>query len=682
MTFFCSSPPVPFSRVVCLLMCYSLVSPFFALIPGTNLVAASTSSSAWTGETKTNTPRQTTSAAQETRWRVGEVLVRFKQHAPLSKISALLKQSGAHWNGQLRGQSGVVKLRLPAGLDPETIAAVLRTSELIDFAEPNYLITADQASPDDPRFSEQWAIQNTRASQTWGTTTGSKQTVIAIIDSGVDFAHPDLSNNEWDNSLEQADNRDDDSNGFTDDLHGWDFISNSGGIKDEQGHGTAIAGIIAAQGNNSVGITGIMWRAGVMSLRVLDNTGTGDIAGAVEAIDYATTNGAQVINCSWGMDYYSIALQEAISRAAKRGVVVVASAGNNSRDIETTLHYPASFDLPNLISVASIDKADLLASFSNWGATHVSIGAPGIDILTTKMGGDYQTVSGTSASAPLVTGMAGLIKTLRPWLNADRTREMILRGARRVPSLSDKVASKGIVSAAGTLEALNILPPNEGLDESEGNNGGEHSNNGNGRRNQRDNLPDMDITNGNRNRDGHEFSVMPPARTQGTPGTGLTNLDELRRKQPTNPKAAEPVPSTRCSHHNPRCDKVRHQAAANSPTDLLAWYSAISPLNSWLGSDRADLSDSPFSLYAGVGGRQKANNLASSPALSVPAASLLMPQAGGNSATYVRTDTTTQGNWKGTYGAEGYNVINDLVSYPAYAQVTPSGNLSYTWAAS
>jgi subtilisin family serine protease len=456
----------------------------------------------------------------------------------------------------------------------------LSTSDLVDFAEPNYLITADQSTtqtvPNDPRYPEQWALKNTGMQQAWAVTTGSKRTVIAVLDSGIDFTHPDLSNNQWDNTLEKDNNRDNDGNGFTSDLHGWDFITNSGTVIDEQGHGTAIAGIIAAQGNNVTGISGVMWRAGLMSLRVLDSKGTGDVANAVEAIDYAIENGAQVINCSWGTDDESLALREAIKRAAQHGIIVVTSAGNQSRDIETTPRYPASFDLPHLISVASTDNADQLTSFSNWGMAHVSIAAPGTDILTTKVSGDYQSVSGTSVSTALVTGVAGLIKTLRPWLNADRTRELILRGARQVPSLSDKVAAKGIISAAGALETLNTLPQSEGLDEGGGNNGGEHGNNGNGRSNQRDNRPGRGRTNNDdRHGDGHEFAVTPPARMQGAPGSGLPDLDLLKRQQPTKPKAASPIPSTRCSHHDPQCDKGKHKAALNAPTDLLTWYSGI-----------------------------------------------------------------------------------------------------------
>ena len=597
--FFSSSKINSLSLFIIYTLTVSLFAPFairrVEAVPAAKTINVSASK-------KASAPVTAKAQEQKARWRDGELLVHFREHAPSSKLNALLRANGAQWNGQLRGESGIERLTLSKSLDPEIAAATLRTSEWVDFAEPNYLITADQTStqtqtqttPNDPRYPEQEGLKNTVSSKDWAATTGSNRTVIAVVDSGIDFTHPDLNNNEWDNTLEQANDRDNDGNGFTSDLHGWDFITNSSGIIDEQGHGSAIAGIIAARGNNAIGISGVMWQASLMNLRVLDSTGTGDVAHAVEAIDYAVNNGAQVINCSWGSDDASLALREAIDRAARRGAVVVTSAGNQARDIETTPRYPASFDLPNLISVASTDSNDLLTSFSNWGMTHISIAAPGQEILTTKGGGDYRTISGTSASAAFVAGVVGLIKTLRPWLGADRTRELILRGARQVASLSDKVSSKGIVSTAGTLETLDTIPASEGLDESIGNNGGEHGNNGNGRRTQPNNRPDG--SNINSNRDGHEFSVTPPARTQGAPGLGLPDLDLLRRQQPASPKAAPAVPSTRCSHHDPDCLSVKRQAALESPADLLAWSINPSSMESLDVEHSRIVSDTPFKL--------------------------------------------------------------------------------------
>lgn len=159
-----------------------------------------------------------------------------------------------------------------------------------------------------------------------------------------------------------------------------------------------------------------MWRASVMSLRVLNNTGTGDVAAAVEAIDYAADKGAQVINCSWGTEGESQVLREAIERAGQRGVVVVVSAGNNGSDLASSPYYPASYELPNVIAVASTDHNDQLASWSNYGSTHATVAAPGTDILTTEVGGGYRTATVSSISAALVTVVVGLIRNVSPWL--------------------------------------------------------------------------------------------------------------------------------------------------------------------------------------------------------------------------------------------------------------------------
>jgi subtilisin family serine protease len=204
-------------------------------------------------------------------------------------------------------------------------AAYLNLANSANFQNPQ-----NELGPTDPRFNEQWALRNTGQSggsfgsdigvtAAWQTMTGSQSTIIAIIDSGIDFNHPDLANNQWSNSLESINGQDDDADGFVDDAHGWDWVANNGAgsnvIKDEQGHGTAVAGIIGAQGDNAIGVSGVMWRAGLMSLRVLDNTGAGDVGDAVEAIDYAVAHGAQVINLSWGTAGNSVALKDAIERA-------------------------------------------------------------------------------------------------------------------------------------------------------------------------------------------------------------------------------------------------------------------------------------------------------------------------------------------------------------------------------
>ncbi len=452
-------------------------------------------------------------------FREGELLVRFRPGVSRHNQEILIATHGARKKKDLQGESGIEKLELPSGRDPRTVALQLLLSQEVEFAEPNFLIAKDDVVANDARFNEQWALRNTgqnggqfgsdiNATGAWSTTTGSPSTVIAVVDSGIDFTHPDLRNNQWTNPLPSA-------NG---DLHGWDFVANSSEIKDEQGHGTAVAGIIAAEGNNILGTTGVMWRASLMSLRVLDHTGTGDVASAIEAIDYATAHGAHVINLSWGTSAESAALKDTLSWAIRRNVVVVCSAGNNGRDLAAGAYYPASFNVPGLISVAASDNFDQLASWSNWGAKDISIAAPGTNILTTQMGGGYWNVTGTSAAAPVVSGIAGLLKTFRPAANPQAIAKALSDGARKTATLSDKVASGGVVSAAEAFAKLRS-PINRPLA-----------------------LPPVGRGSGGFG-PGASFSTTPPGATHVPPGVNLPNLDEIRKAKPQSPKATAPIES-------------------------------------------------------------------------------------------------------------------------------------------
>jgi RHS repeat-associated protein len=404
-------------------------------------------------------------ATRRGQWREGELVVRFREGVSEQSKGAVAAVGGARRKKGLRGGSRLEKLELQPGHDAAAAAEVLRLHPEVELAEPNYLITRAQVAPNDARYGEQWALRNTGqsggtpgtdigAAAAWQMTTGAESTVVAVLDSGVDFTHQDLADNRWVNGRERDNQRDDDHNGYVNDLHGWDFVTDTGVARDPHGHGTSVAGVIAARGDNRVGAAGVMWRAGLMSLRVLDAAGVGDVAAAVEAIDYAAAMGASVINCSWGSGAESLALRDAIVRAGSRGVLVVASAGNGAEDIDGAPYYPAAFDLPNLIAVAATDRFDNLAPFSNRGAVRVAVAAPGVDILTTKTGGGYFFVNGTSAAAALVSGVAGLLKTASPWLDsAARLKGALADGARRVDTLAGKVATGGVVNAPGALRA-------------------------------------------------------------------------------------------------------------------------------------------------------------------------------------------------------------------------------------
>jgi RHS repeat-associated protein len=469
--------------------------------------------------------------------RSGELLVRFRSGVAQQNKDTVLAAHGTRRKRQLRGESTVEKLEVVGGQDVETVALQMSLNPDVEFAEPNFLISKDQLVTSDPQFADQWALRNIgqgggqfgsdiNVTTAWNTTTGSQSTVIAIIDSGVDFTHPDLSDNEWTNVTP----------GPEGDAHGWDYITDSSVIRDEQGHGTAIAGIIAAEGNNAVGITGVMWQASLMSLRVLDNTGTGDIGDAVEAIDYAVSHDAQVINLSWGTTGNSQILKDAIERAMRHGVVVVCSAGNNGQNVDTTPYYPASFGLRDLIAVASTDNFDQLTSWSDYGRRNVTIAAPGNSILTTQMGGGYWAMNGTSASAPLVTGVVGLVKSASPYLGVRNTVKAITDGARKVASLRGKVSSEGVVDANAALRAIRGNPyGGNGGNQGGGNNGNAG---GNGGPYVPPALRDDNNTGRAHGKEGLRSAPLPGA--QSAPGSN-PNLTQLRNVRPGQPRVQQPI---------------------------------------------------------------------------------------------------------------------------------------------
>ena len=470
------------------------------------------------GRASLTTKRVRATQEQSTaRFREGELLVRFRTGVSEREKETIMATHGGRKKKQLKGDSGLEKLELAAGRDAKTAALQLLLNPQVEFAEPNFLIEKEDVNPNDPQFRQQWGLQNTgqdggqfgsdiRARAAWDKTQGTSSTIVAVIDSGIDFTHEDLKNNQWTNPNPSS----------AGDQHGWDFVLDNGEIKDEQGHGTAVAGIIASEGNNGLGIAGVMWRAGLMSLRVLDNTGTGDVGNAIEAIDYAVAHGARVINLSWGTTGESIALKDAIERALKRNVVVVCSAGNSGQNLDAVPYYPASFGLKDLIVVGATDNRDQLASWSNWGARKVTVAAPGTTILTTQRGGGYWSVTGTSAAAPLVTGVTGLLKTINPGANTAAIARAISKSARQNVSLQGKVSSGGVVDAAGAIENLR------------------------GSGNQPLPIPRPGIGSGGTG-PGGTFNSTPPDTTTGAPLVNMPNLDEARNSKPQQPKAKAPI---------------------------------------------------------------------------------------------------------------------------------------------
>ena len=347
------------------------------------------------------------------------------------------------------------------------LVSELAASPDIAFAEPNFVILETATVPDDPQFTNLWSLNNTGqtggtvdsdidAPEAWERTTGAADIVVGLIDTGVDYSHPDLAANIWTNPGEiPNDSVDNDGNGFVDDVYGWDFVNGDNDPFDDNGHGTHVAGIIAAVGDNSVGVTGVSWNSQIMPLKFLDSTGTGTTAGAVAALSYATAmcnNGVNIrlTNNSWGGGAFSQALSDAIETSGECDMLFVASAGNTNTDLDATPIYPASYPLDNIIAVTATDKDDGKTGSSNFGLSSVDLAAPGVDIVSTLPGGQYGAKSGTSMAVPHVSGVAALAWSLNPTADYQRIRSAVLDGIDPVASMTGMTVTGGRLNAFGT----------------------------------------------------------------------------------------------------------------------------------------------------------------------------------------------------------------------------------------
>jgi subtilisin family serine protease len=362
----------------------------------------------------------------------------------------------------------VLRIKLPQGKSvKQAISQLSKKDPRIVRVEPNYKVRIN-ALPNDPLFGSLWAMRNTGqtggtpyadidATGVWNITTGSDDVVVAVIDTGIDYTHPDLAANIWTNPGEIPGNGiDDDHNGFIDDIHGYDFVDNDGDAMDEHSHGTHVAGTIGAVGNNGAGVTGINWRCKIMACRFLDENGSGSIADAIEAVNYAVANGAQVLSNSWGGGGYSAALAEAITNAKNNGVLFVAAAGNDSANSDASPHYPSCYNIDNVIAVAATDHRDSLASFSNYGATTVHLAAPGVSILSTVLAGSYASYSGTSMATPHVSGVAALLLANDPSMNIYELKSRLVWTGDPIESLSSKTISGRRLNAYNALTTLPV----------------------------------------------------------------------------------------------------------------------------------------------------------------------------------------------------------------------------------
>ncbi len=342
--------------------------------------------------------------------------------------------------------------------------------------------------PRDALFRMQWAAHNFGQDapggivgkigadidllRAWAISRGSKKVLVAVLDTGIDYNHPDLEKNIWVNEKEKygIPNYDDDGNGFVDDVHGWNFVAaekwgNEAGSPDpmdDNGHGTHCAGIIGARANNLKGVAGVNWEVSIMALKFLNATGSGDAVGIYRGIMYAIKNKARIISCSFGAGQKSRLEEDAMKAAQKAGVLIVAAAGNDGVSNDRKESYPANYPLDNIISVAATNNIDKLAEFSNFGAENVDIAAPGVDILSTFPKGNYGTASGTSMATPMVSGVAALLLSVKPDLNPPAIIKRLMETSDPIVDLVGRVKSWGRVNAYNCLAG--IKPPRKYFD--------------------------------------------------------------------------------------------------------------------------------------------------------------------------------------------------------------------------
>jgi subtilisin family serine protease len=392
-----------------------------------------------------------------------------------------------------RERSGPYLVHLGKSISVEEAIAKAYQDPRVEYAEPNFYLYPTDTTPNDPLFSQMWGLFNSGldpsggqagadigAKRAWDITTGSDDVVIAVVDTGVDISHQDLATNVWVNTREIPGNGvDDDGNGFIDDVNGWNFFSDNNKVFEDpavDGHGTHVAGTIGAVGNNAIGVTGVAWHVKLMVLKFMGKQENGKIGGstanAVRAINYAIDQkkrgvNLRAINASWGGSGRSNALHDAIIAAGDAGILFVCAAGNGGDDgrgddLDELPDYPAGWgsEISTLVPVAALDRWDNLALFSNYGHTTVSVGAPGISILSTVPNNGYSYLSGTSMSTPHVTGIAALLVSYDPSLGPAQIKQRIINTAQPVLALASKTVSAGRANAYNAL--TNRIPQPSG----------------------------------------------------------------------------------------------------------------------------------------------------------------------------------------------------------------------------
>jgi subtilisin family serine protease len=393
-------------------------------------------------------------------YRADQILVMPKTGVGIVELGRLHGLHRAAVRRSFKGFRGLQVVRLAAGDSVDAAIARYQQSGLVEFAEPDYQIHLSASLPNDPKFLDGtlWGLNNTGqnggtpdadidAPEAWDVLTSASNIVVAVVDTGIRYTHEDLAANMWTNP--------------NDGSHGWNAIASNNNPWDDSTHGTLVAGVLGAVGNNGKGVVGVAWQVQLMACKAFDSSGNGVISDAVTCLDFARTNGARIINASWGFNPDSAALSNAIATLQNDGIIVVTACGNSSQDIDLAPTYPASYPFDNIVSVAYTTRNDVLAGPSNFGATNVDLAAPGESIMSTFPATDsfYYPISGSSAAAPYVSGALALMLAKFPGETYQQIIARLLNGTDPLPSLTGKCVTGGRLNLRKALSPEVWLEP-------------------------------------------------------------------------------------------------------------------------------------------------------------------------------------------------------------------------------
>src|SRR5436190_1682110 len=394
----------------------------------------------------------------------GEVIIKMRSGISVPQLKNIQDIADADQSRPIASTSdGTIWKVHSRSRSAEALVDALDRDANIEYVEPNYIVHLE-ATPNDPQYWSLWGLKNTgqvvgsagiagsdiRAESAWNITTGSASIVVGVVDSGIDYTHSDLAANVWSNPGGKG------NANCAAGTHGFNALTDTCDPQDDYYHGTHVAGTIGAVGNNGIGVTGVNWTTSIMGLKFIDSNGNGTLAGAIEAIDFAVQAkidgvNVRVLSNSWGGFPFSKALLDEINKANANDILFVASAGNNSSSNDSFGHYPSSYAAPNVIAVAALDNRDNLAYFSNYGLRTVHLGAPGVSVLSTTPGNNYQYLSGTSMAAPHVAGVAALVLAHSPSFTTAQVRSAILDNTDPINSMIGKSVTGGRLNAARAL---------------------------------------------------------------------------------------------------------------------------------------------------------------------------------------------------------------------------------------